>query len=426
MFLDYWEAWKAVDEKADWEELVIVKMDLRAAFTLLFFMASACHLMVTELTGGLALIYICGLFGWCNTPAAFQVATRTFAFEVKVEYEKSKRANAVMYVDDMLGITRGKWVSWFVGWFTALACNLLGSRAISPDKTEYGRRIDAIGWTVDLDQRTFSIARKNLLKALYGFMHIGDDWSVSLRELQRLCSWATRYGAVHRAMLPYTTLLYSETVGRSKANARIVLGEEARRAVEMWRRILILGTWDEKMFTRSLESFRKKKREYMVESDASLEGVGFRLWRLNKKGEVDNEASDMLGGAAVSFGSLVVLKKSDYQNCAELIGHIVGLEGIAAVMQLGNEVRRSAQGDAAIHYVTLLRDSRALECECSYRARRGSPAGGGDVETRLDTGHLGRIDVYTFARIISQEEEGVHVGVRCIPRGRGIAGVAPE
>ena len=46
-----------------------------------------------------------------------------------------------------------------------ICTDLFGSAAVTDDKTEAGIRMDVIGYTIDL-----TIARKNFLKALYGFV----------------------------------------------------------------------------------------------------------------------------------------------------------------------------------------------------------------------------------------------------------------
>jgi hypothetical protein len=79
---------------------------------------------------------------------------------------------------------------------------LLGSGAVADDKTETGRGLDIIGYTVDLDNRRVSIARKNFLAALHGFIGTDVKKRLNFRTAQRLASLGTRYGKICRLMRP--------------------------------------------------------------------------------------------------------------------------------------------------------------------------------------------------------------------------------
>ena len=79
------------------------KMDLKGAFTLLSFKASNCQLIATELEGGVALFFLCGIFGWTATPItatpiAFAVVSRAILHEM----EERTGAACDMFVDDAL------------------------------------------------------------------------------------------------------------------------------------------------------------------------------------------------------------------------------------------------------------------------------------------------------------------------------------
>jgi hypothetical protein len=61
--------------------------------------------------------------------------------------------------------------------------DLLGSKSLAEDKEEQGTRLDIIGWVVDLDLCRLSIARRNLLKAFYGFFNLDLEDKTSLDEV---------------------------------------------------------------------------------------------------------------------------------------------------------------------------------------------------------------------------------------------------
>ena len=56
------------------------KTDLREAYTLMSFKSTNCMKFAMELVNGVTIIFLCGLFGWSSTPAAFQVITRAILF----------------------------------------------------------------------------------------------------------------------------------------------------------------------------------------------------------------------------------------------------------------------------------------------------------------------------------------------------------
>ena len=52
------------------------------------------------MTEELVMFFLCGIFGWSGTPAAFQVVTRASVFELSVRIV----GRLLMYVDDILGV----------------------------------------------------------------------------------------------------------------------------------------------------------------------------------------------------------------------------------------------------------------------------------------------------------------------------------
>ena len=53
-----------------------------------------------------------------------------------------------------------------------IACKLLGPGAMETTKMRNGRRLDMLGYTLDLDTQCASIARENVLRCIYGFFLI--------------------------------------------------------------------------------------------------------------------------------------------------------------------------------------------------------------------------------------------------------------
>jgi hypothetical protein len=72
---------------------------------------------------------------------------------------------------------------------------LLGSGAVADDKTETGTRLDIFGYTVDLETKRVSIAKKTFLTALHGFIGTDVTKRLNLRTAQRLAS--CKFGLIH-------------------------------------------------------------------------------------------------------------------------------------------------------------------------------------------------------------------------------------
>ena len=167
-------------------------MDLKGAFTLLYVRPEDVSLLSFELLGGLTVMFHTGMFGYTGMPGCLDVVSRLIARNLQLLISGKIK----VYVDDIIG----------VGLESDLNCNLskskdfceglLGSDSVADDKTESGRKLDVIGWSICLDTRRISIARKNMLKTFYGLIHLDETLPVSLTDLQQVASWAARYSLV--------------------------------------------------------------------------------------------------------------------------------------------------------------------------------------------------------------------------------------
>ena len=84
-----------------------------------------------------------------------------------------------------------------------ICTQLLGPGAVADEKTESGRRLDVIGFTIDLDIERVLISRKNQSRTLHGFASIDLTGTIQLREAQKFASWSSRYGLICRVMRPF-------------------------------------------------------------------------------------------------------------------------------------------------------------------------------------------------------------------------------
>jgi hypothetical protein len=166
------------------------------------------------LTGDLVYLQIAGIFGWAGTPAAFQVITGANTWELR----HALQSEVMMYVDDIVGVGMVDHVRNGIDRTRDICTDLLGPTAVADDKTVEGRRLDVIGYVIDLDTQRVSISRKNLLSALHGFITVDIDGSMTLPIAQRLASRAQEDLPCHAPLLRGT----QSTDHRPHVSARLV------------------------------------------------------------------------------------------------------------------------------------------------------------------------------------------------------------
>jgi hypothetical protein len=353
MILSFYEREKAADPTVQWEDVVLFKMDLRGAYTLLSFKPEEVPKLGIPLSGGLVLLVMCGMFGWNCTPFAFQVVTRAIVHELL----RLLKGAALMFVDDLIGCTLRRYQLADLRTSEAVCNDLLGPKAVAPDKTfSFLRRMDGIGWALDLDLELVSIANKNFLRAIHGFFSLGYNGKFKIPEMEKMASWAMRYGLVFRCMRPLVSWLYNALAGRRNRNASHTLPEDAAVVIKLWRAVLCLGHLQESSLCRTLKSFNPMVPRYVVQFDASLQGIGIVWLELGPDG-----SERPLGGAAVSIASFGFGVDSQYQNVAEFMGIVVGVAGLAAGL--------ASRGRPFAGEALLLRGDSVSALSWAYRER---------------------------------------------------------
>jgi hypothetical protein len=322
MILDFWDEIVGKVEGVGWDELVMWKMDLKGAYTLIDIRPEEVAMFAQELVDGLMYFHLCGVFGWSCTPAAFQVVTRAIVWEMKHKL----KGKGIMYVDDILGICLRSQLQHDMDCTRRIVTDLMGPGSLAIEKEEHGTRLEIIGWLIDLDTCRLSIARKNLLKAFYGFFTLKLEEKTRLDELERIASYSERYSLVCKVMKPFQACFNRMIAAHWNGHDRFYWTEEAKLAIRMWRAALYLVIADETHYTKNLWSFREKPVRYIIETDGSLSEVGFLIFEQETLGEV------CLGGGAADLTQFGFGTNSGYQNTAEFIGAVIG---IIALIKLG-------------------------------------------------------------------------------------------
>jgi hypothetical protein len=317
------------------ENVVLWKMDLKGAFSLLFIRPQDVRLLAFELTDGLTMLYHTGMFGHTEMPCSFDVVTRVLRRTINRKID----GECDMYVDDILGCSHVNSVVRDVQTADGICHSLLGKGAVEQSKTEMGRVLDWIGWKIDLNTQTVTIAEHNFLKTFHGFMTLDIEKAVSLLEIQRLASWASRYVSVCRFMKPFVSDLFGMMRGFKNSFSKRHLSDSARICVLMWRCCLTLIEFGSPaIFHRSLESYLPREPRVLIEFDASLKGIGLMIFR------IDDQRQETLWKVAKFMFPFHLDGDSSFQNTCEFMGLLLA---VGCLIHLG--VRSSsiiARGDS--------------------------------------------------------------------------------
>ena len=313
MIMSFWRRECKVNPGAIWGDIILWKMDLRGAYTLLSFDPRDAHFFGMELSDDLLIFFLCGVFGWSCTPFAFQVVSRALLFELR-----SLLAGMILiYVDDLMGVCWKKDLQSELSIARLICTSLLGPTAVSDTKTQSGRRLDIIGYLIDLDKGLVSIARKNFLKALYGFFSVNIEGTVPLKVMQKLQSWSSRYSFICRFMRPFHTAFNRAIRHCNNQAAQLSFKPECKRAVRFWRAMLTLVALDEEKFTKSIHTFTFVEPRLYIQSDACLFGLGILIY-----GGPNRDIP--MGGSAIDISQFGFGTDSSFQNVSEFVAAVMG------------------------------------------------------------------------------------------------------
>ena len=345
MVHDFWMEARKRDPQLRQRDLRLWKMDLKGAYTLLSFRPGDAGLFAMLLTDDLVYFQLAGIFGWGSTPAAFQVVTRAISWELR----HSLRSRTLMYVDDIVGICFVQDLDSDLTTTRAICTSLLGSGAVADDKTESGRKLEVIGYTICLDTERVGIAEKNFLKALHGFAMTDVTARLNLKQAQRLASWGTRYGKICRVMRPFCSYLNRVTWGRTSPKALFFLSAEAIVSIQCWRAMVSLVRFRAAEFTRSISVFAPEPPVLVAEFDSSVSGSGV-IWYAR-----DSGTEVVVGVSAACLGFLGFGVDSSNQNLAEYIGAIIAVVGQVILGHSGRSLALRGNSVTALTWAILER-----------------------------------------------------------------------
>ena len=310
-----------------WDDIVLFVMDIAAAYNLIIYDPADAGLMASETSDGYVIIYLVGTFGWTGTPFAFEVVTRAIRFELS---RPRFPGRAKVYVDDASAAALRRRLAEAQEMARSIMEDLLGPGAVAHEKTkstESQPSLTVIGYELDMSLRRVGVARKNLLRAIYGFFVVDTSKPVPVRRIEQLASWAVRYAAINETLLPFTRALYNAFAGLGR-HTSVQLGQAAQRSVLVFRALLVITLLEPERATRPMWTFRILVVTILeVEFDASLTGGGLLLFLVDSNGH-----ETLLGGFAVSLAAWAIQGQSSYQNTAEFTMPILGIAAALSIL----------------------------------------------------------------------------------------------
>jgi hypothetical protein len=300
-----------------WDNLVLWKMDLRGAFSLVNIHPDSVRLLCFLLTDDLVMLAHTGNFGLTEFPYIFGVITRVCQRAIS----KLIRGSSCMYVDDLMGVCAKRDLQHDMSAARAFFVGLLGSNSVEDKKTESGRRIDLIGWCIDLDMRSFTIASHNFKKLIHGLFTLDVDKPMTLKTVQRLASWFQRYSEVCQPLKPFLPDLLDALRDWRNPNAPRRVHQDAKDCISLWRVYAILLRLRESTYSRSISSHLSRSISYYVEFDASLTGLGIK---------VTTADGGVFAVAQCSILDFDLQGDSSWQNTVEFLALTIALAIIAS------------------------------------------------------------------------------------------------
>jgi len=153
---------------------------------------------------------------------------------------------------------------------------------VADEKTEDDQRlITWIGWTVDLDQRTVRIADHVLLK-LVNYLGRTRGRRAVVTDLEVVASLVERFSAVCPVLHVFKGTLYAAYCQVGNRHAKVEIPPLVSTILALVRS-LSLESWSGHGY--SLDSFRPRIAQAVVEFDGSIHGIGARVFQLNADGE---------------------------------------------------------------------------------------------------------------------------------------------
>ena len=378
------------------EDLELFKMDMEAAFSLFTMLHEDVRLLGFGLTDDLMQFEITGSFGKTDYPYVFNVFTKVIRREVM---KRLIQAVMDMYVDDIMGISlAGEPLTRNLIIIKTFVESVWGRGSISGTKTFRNKLcLDMLGYEVNIEKRIVRMSQSNRYKTIRVFARVKEEVGISIVDLMRVASYATRYTKICPVMAPFTCHIYNMLTWRSNLHRQLnlivpsdKLSVDCKRTIQLWRCVITIMELrkDDARFFRSFASFMPQVDSYFqIEFDASLEGAGVVVSQWT--------GDEFVTRRVIKLRYPYVLEnmtfKSSIQNTCEFIAATVGL---ACAIKLGaREGRIRLKGDS----------KSALRWAETWKFRSGPSNNAAIVYVALGLKYHLRLDDIVFVRGIDNK-----------------------
>jgi hypothetical protein len=133
-----------------WDNIILWKKDLKGAFNLLNYNPEFCRLFAFPLSNNVTMIHLAGLFGWIGMPHAFHVLTRSL--QAMCSHIISGLCH--WYVEDLMAVSPRCTYTNDSERVDNAVQHLMGQGSIATKKSEVDRKLEFLGWTIDLNYAT--------------------------------------------------------------------------------------------------------------------------------------------------------------------------------------------------------------------------------------------------------------------------------
>ena len=308
---------------------MLFKMDMKAAFSLFTMLARHIRLLGFLLTDSIIQFEITGSFGKTDYPYVFNVFTNVVKREAM---KRVIRAILDMYVDDIMGICVKECLEQNLAAIKDFIESLWGKGSVADDKTFFSdTTLVLIGYDVDIVEQRVRMSAKNRLKTIRLLFRIDEDAGITVLDVMRLASYASRYVGISPVMAPFSGHIYDMICWRTNLKAVIPadqLSVEFKDALRLWRCVITMMELrrDDHRFYRTFESYMPlRTKEFAIDFDASLEGAGVIVKKKEGGVWVPVRVIGLQFGSAYTTVLAGLQYRSTLQNTCEFIAALIGL-----------------------------------------------------------------------------------------------------
>lgn len=257
------------------ENIYLWKLDISGAFNQFTMGVESTKFLAVQISESISIVYIVGLFGLNSAPVMYTVISDAIQWQMT-----NSNINSSTYVDDTLGVSIDLQTA--SNDFNKAKCiikDILGPSSID-DKSDKiippSKRLDHIGWTIDIEKWCILPNTKGIYKLLY-YSHIGTTININspagTRTFEILASLASRYNIVFKGLSPFIRSLYILSYHHTNSDTDITLG---RISAFMWKMAAISAYHNMDNITMSIDDLFDEFNNNVlyVKTDASPTGIG--------------------------------------------------------------------------------------------------------------------------------------------------------